>query len=96
MANVKFKLKLYPISEDGEQVYEGGWLDVISVNFVEGSVECYTEYTNSLVAVMDLTIFRRHQVDTWYYKDNRDKRDKQSELWFSVNGGEYIKYEDEN
>lgn len=85
---VKFKVKVYPISQDGEEIYCGGFYDVVRVDFVEGWCQSRTIYSNGLIMLTD-KMFSRTQLDTWYLKDNRDKRDKQSQLWCSVNGTDY-------
>ena len=86
--NIKYKLKLYPISEDGEVIYHGGMLDVVRIDFSEKWVECKKDYTNALVGMSDL-ILGVHRLDRWYYGDNRDERDKQSELWVEVDSELY-------
>ena len=86
--SIKYKLKLYPISESGEVIYHGGMLDVIRIDFSEKWVECKAECTNALVCMSDMMLGRR-RLDRWYYGDNRDERDKQSELWVEVDGELY-------
>ena len=88
---IKFKLKVYPIIEDDEIIYRGGFFDVIRIDFNEGWVECYTEYSNSMIATIDY-IFSRRQLDRWYYCDNRDERSKKSELYYTINNKDWIKY----
>lgn len=85
---INFKIKLYPISEDGEEVYHGGFIDVLSVDFLRGAVTTYSEYTNPHIACIDYILSRR-QLDEWFLYDNRDERDKQTELWRSIDDGEY-------
>ncbi len=90
--DLKFKLKIYPITEDGEEIFTGALLDVISINFVTKAITARAEYISPLVGLRDMLLGGR--LDTWHYGDNRDGRDKQSELYFTINDGNLIKYED--
>jgi len=87
---IRYKLKLYPITEDGEEIYCGGFLDVIRIEFDTKSVYTKVEYTDALRMLTDNMMYG-HRLDVWHYGDNRDERDQQSELWASIDDNEYLK-----
>ena len=87
--NVKYKLKVYPITENGKEIYCGGFYDVISINFASKIVTTLSEYSNHLILLSD-SMFGKRELDEWNLKTDIDGRDKQSELYISINGGKYI------
>lgn len=95
---IKYRLKVYPITEDGEVIYEGCWINVTAIDFEEGWIEGeahFLEFGDPSHTVIYGMFFGK-QRGKWFYKDNRDKRDKISELYVSVNDGEYVRVDIEN
>jgi len=86
---IKFKLKIYPITENGEEIYSGGFLDILSIDFRYGFVVCYDGYSGTLNGLAQLFLGR--STTEWYLNPvhSYDKRDEPSEIHMSIDDGEY-------
>jgi len=82
---MKFKLKVYPITEDGEVIYQGGMADVVRIEFDTGDVYVNRSYNNSLLLLTDC-LLGGCKLDCWNVKDNRDGRDSINELYVDDDG----------
>jgi len=82
---MKLRIKLFPITEDGEQIYHGGYFDIIKLDLVNGIATTWSEYVSPYMGLYQLVSGSRRR-DDWYLFDNRDGRDEQTILQYSIDG----------
>ena len=86
---IQYKLKVYPITEHGEEIFCGGFFDVVSIDFITYEIRTrrIDTWSSSKKNAENYDFFDRW--DLFESEDQRHYRDSPSELYASVNGGEW-------
>lgn len=83
---MKLRIKLAPITEDGEEIYCGGYIDVVKLDLIHGIATTIEEHYSIQEGLYQLVMGKRN-LDNWFLYDNRDGRDEQTILQYSIDDG---------